>query len=347
MKTKNGKSGLRIWIDFTNAPHVLVLRPIIEIFKKQNHEVVITARDFSQTLPLLEKFGIDYFQTGMHRGKSIPKKILGLFSRTKELIKFARSRKKFDMALSHGSNDLAVAAFLLKIPHVTMFDYEYAAVAHHVNFRLSKKIMCPDIISKNSLSSYGGKNKIDQYPGLKEEYYLFGWKPNPGIVGELGLDKNKVIAVVRTPPDVSLYHRFENVHFSDVLKALERDDVQQIIIPRTADQLDFLMSLDLKNAIYPAGAIDAQSLIYYSDLVVSAGGTMNREAVVLGTPVYTLFSGKMGAIDKVLINEGKMTKLTAPSDIKIVKKKETDYLKFESNLRDPNLLTEKILKVVQ
>lgn len=330
-----------IWVDFTNAPHVLVLKPIIEVFKKRGNKVVVTARDFSQTIPLLQRFGIEYTLIGTHQGKSAIRKSLGLFNRGKSLIDFARKNNfKFDLALSHGSNDLAVAAFFLGIPHVTMFDYEFAAISHHVNFRLSKKVMCPDVIDKKVLVRYSRKDKLDQYEGLKEEYYLYGWEPDARILEQLKIDISLPIVVVRTPPDLALYHRFENELFHKVIERLNSLNVNVVVLPRSKEQGDSLRSQGFNNIIIPKGAIDAQSLIYYADMVVSAGGTMNREAVVLGTSVYTLFSGRLGAVDIDLIKKGKMFKLESPEQVTIKKKKHKEN---KLNFRNPEVLAQKIL----
>lgn len=331
-----------VWVDLTNAPHVLVLKPIIEVLEREGHKVIITARDFSQTLSLLRRFNMEFTEIGAHQGKSIAKKIRGLFSRTSNLIKFVKtSGYKLDLALSHASNDLAAAAFMLGIPHVNMFDYEFAKVSHHINFRLSKKVMCPDVIDQSVLSRYSRKNKLDQYEGLKEEYYLHGWQPDESVLKELGLDMQRIITVVRTPPELALYHRFENDLFDDVIRNLDAADAQVIVLPRTKEQGESIRSLGLKNVFIPEKAIDAQSLIYYADLVVSAGGTMNREAVVLDTPVYTLFSGKMGAVDIDLINNKKLLKLESADQL-LLKKKALKSVS-ELNFRDPKILADRIL----
>ncbi len=331
---------MNVWIDITNSPHVVIFKPIIEELKKRGHSVTITAREFAQTVPLLEMHKIDYTLIGHHRGKSFLKKAVGLLSRTKDLIKFAKG-KKFDLGLSHGSNDLAVASLFLRIPHITMFDYEYAKIAHHVNLRISKKALFPDLIPVDVLRQYGLKPKrAFPYPGLKEEYYLYGFKPNKNILNDIGVDEKKVIVTFRTPPDVALYHRFENPLFDNILNHLSRQsNVCTIILPRTEEQRLRLKNLTLKNVIVTDKVVDAQSLIYFSDVVISAGGTINREAVILGTPVYTIFAGKMGAIDNHLIKVGKLKKLTCPEEVNL--KKKDAY--SELNLREPGILVDMII----
>jgi predicted glycosyltransferase len=277
---------VRIWVDFTNSPHVLVLRPVIERLRARGHEVEVTARDFAQTLGLCERFGIEHTVIGRHRGSGLVAKAGGLASRSWALTRWARSRR-FDLALGHGSNDVTVAASLLRIPSSTMFDYEWASVQHHVNCRLARAVVVPHVIPPERLYRYGARGKIRPYPGLKEEYYLADFEPDAGILAELGLDPDKPIVVLRTPPEVSLYHRFANDLFAQVLDRLRGQ--QAVVLPRTGQQ-----GAELDRAgdwIVPGRAIDAQSLIAYADLVVSAGGTMNREAVALGTPVVRPSAG--------------------------------------------------------
>ena len=171
-----------------------------------------------------------------------------------------------------------------------MFDYEWATVQHNVNCRLAEIVVVPDAIPPERLYRYGARGKIHGYPGLKEEYYLADFEPDAAILSDLGLDPSDPIIVVRTPPAVSLYHRFENNLFAQVLDRLT--SVQTVVLPRTPEQ-----RAELDRAghfIVPERAIDAQSLIAFADVVVSAGGTMNREAVALGTPVYTVFEGRLG-----------------------------------------------------
>ncbi len=309
---------MRIWVDLTNSPHVLVMRPVIATLRAGGHEVEVTARDFAQTLELCERFGIAHTAIGRHRGGRIGAKALGLAARSTALTRWARGRQ-FDRAMGHGSNDVMVAAALLRIPSATTFDYEWATVQHNVNCRLAADVVVPDAIPPERLYRYGARGKIRAYPGLKEEYYLADFEPDPAILDELGLDPSQPIAVVRTPPVVSLYHRFENDLFAGVLNRLA--DTQTVVLPRTPEQRSELQRSG--RFIVPEHAIDAQSLIAFADVVVSAGGTMNREAVALGTPVYTVFEGRLGAVDEGLIAEGRLRRLTSPDALEIVKRSQT------------------------
>lgn len=311
----------RLWVDMTNSPHVLVLRPIIAEFERRGWDVQVTAREFAQTVPLLERFGIDYTLISKHRGKNLFAKAAGLLARTVGMVRFGRGRG-FDLALSHASNDLPVAAGLLGIPHVTMFDYEHAALSHHINVRLSAKALVPDAISADSLARYGGQpGQVDRYPGLKEEYYLSDMEPDRAVLDELDIDGDRILAVLRTPPSQAAYHRMENELFPAVLARLAgRDDVTTVVLVRTPDQREALRSSVEGDVRIPEGVIDAQSLVAFADLVVSGGGTLNREAAALGTPAYTVFSGKMGAVDEALLRQGRMHRVTDASEIAIEKK---------------------------
>ena len=307
---------MRVWVDFTNSPHVLVLRPVIERLRADGHDVQVTARDFAQTLALCDRFGIEHTAIGRHRGAGLAEKARGLAARSTQLLRWARRHGPFDLAIGHGSNDITIAAALLRIPCSTTFDYEWATVQHNVNCRLAQAVVIPEAIPPERMNRYGARRKLAQYPGLKEEYYLADFEPDPGILDELGLDRAQPIAVVRTPPAVSLYHRFENDLFTEVLGKLR--GAQTVVLPRTPEQRAELAAAG--GFIVPERAIDAQSLIAYADLVVSAGGTMNREAVALGTPVFTVFEGRLGAVDERLIADGRLRRLESPDQVALAKR---------------------------
>ncbi len=311
---------MRVWIDLTNSPHVLVMRPVIERLRRDGHEVSVTARDFAQTLELCERFGIEHTAIGHHRGGRLAAKAGGLAARTTALVRWARrSGGRFDVALGHGSNDVTVAAKLLRIPSSTMFDYEWATVQHNVNCRLAAAVVVPEAIPPERLRRYGAERKLRRFAGLKEEYYLADFEPDPGVPAALGLDPGRPLVVVRTPPELALYHRFSSDVFAAVLERLsgaaQREGVQVVVLPRVASQREALAGLP--GLLVPEHAVDAQSLIAAASLVISAGGTMNREAVALGTPVYTTFQGRLGGVDERLIAEGRLRPLTDAARLEI------------------------------
>ena len=330
---------MRVWVDLTNSPHVLVMRPLIDAMREDGHEVEVTARDFAQTLQLCERLGVAHTAIGRHRGGRLASKGLGLMSRTGALVRWARGRH-FDVAMGHGSNDVTVAAAFLRIPSSTAFDYEWATVQHNVNCRLVRAVVVPEAIPPERLDRYGARGKVRSYPGLKEEYYLADFEPDRAVLGELGLDAEEPIVVVRTPPEVSLYHRFENPLFRRVLEKVR--GAQAVVLPRTAVQRAEIEALG--GFTIPDRAVDAQSLIAFSDLVVSAGGTMNREAVALGTPVFTTFEGRPGAVDDRLLSEGRLRRLEDPDQIRIEKRSVHDSSRTR---RDPRELTKLLLSARQ
>lgn len=329
----------KLWIDLTNSPHVAIFRPLIPLFEGRGCQVSVTAREFAQTVGLLDKYGVDYTPIGRHRGKSRVKKAFGLASRSRALRKWARGQG-FELAVSHGSNDLAVAAFRLGVPHVTMQDYEFNAVSHRVNFRLSSRILFPDVVDPDVLIRLGATpEKLLRYPGIKEEYYLHGFVPDEQVMQELGLDRRRVIVTLRTPPTLATYHRFGNPLFDDVLAHLARQEgIACVVLCRTEEQRVDIESRGLPNTIVPRQAVDGHSLVYFSDLVISAGGTINREATVLGVPAYTIFRGNVGAVDRSLASSGRVIRVHAPSDLPIVKRTVGPM-----QTRDPNALVDLIL----
>jgi uncharacterized protein len=343
---------MRVWIDLTNSPHVLVMRPVIERLDAEGHDVSVTARDFAQTIELCERFGIAHTAIGHHRGGRLVAKAAGLVSRSGALVRWAlaharqRGGRRFDIALGHGSNDVSVAAAILRVPSTTMFDYEWATLQHNVNCRLARAVVVPAAIPPERLERYGARGKIRAYEGLKEEYYLADFDPDPAVLRELRLDRSRPIVVVRPPPEVSLYHRFENQLFARVLRRLRdaaaEQGVQSVVLPRVDSQRRELAGVP--GIVLPAHAIDAQSLIAQADLVISAGGTMNREAVALGVPVYTTFEGRLGAVDERLIAEGRLRKLAGAEELDLRRR---DHAIAEPRVRrDPRILAALLLSPV-
>ena len=214
------------------------------------------------------------------------------------------------------------------------------AIQHNINCRLARTVVVPDAIPPERLNRYGASGKIRAYPGLKEEYYFADFEPDPLVLSELELDRRQPLAVVRTPPDVSLYHRFDN----DVFGRAERlRGAQTVVLPRTPEQRAELRRDG--GFVVPEQAIDAQSLIAFADLVVSAGGTMNREAVALGTPVFTVFEGRLGAVDEGLIADGRLQRLSSPDQVAVVKRAAGEERPPRVR-RDPQLLVDLLLSAM-
>jgi len=334
---------MNVWVDMSAPAHVLVLRPIIERLRARGHAVEVTSRDYAQTQALLDLHGMEHTPIGRHGGASRLRKAARLGARSTAMLRFGRGRS-FDLALAHGSNDLAIAAKLLGVPEANMHDYEYAVTQHRIGCRLAKRVMFPDSVPAERLRRFGvGPEKLFPYPGLKEEYYLYDFEPDSEALPRLGVDTARVVVVVRPPPDVSLYHRKSNPLFPRVLQRLGHDEgVHAVVLPRTAEQRELVQSLELPSLIVPPGAVEAQSLVALADLVVSAGGTMNREAAALGTPVYTTYGGRLGGVDEALIRSGRLRPLTDPRAIELRKRS----AEATPTRRDPEPLVETILGTV-
>ena len=332
---------MRVWIDVSNSPQVPFFRPLIAILEDRGHQVSVTTRDYAQTLELLALAAIPHEVVGpRHGGAGAFGKARAMAGRVPALRRFAKGRG-FDIALSHASHELPLVARSLRIPSAYAFDYEFARGQHGIGCRAASRVVVPEAIPQERLDRLGaGARKVLRYPGLKEEYYLAAFEPDERVPDTLDLDRERVLVVVRTPPAVSLYHRHENPLFGDVLRRLGSDStVQAVVLPRTTEQRDAIRAAGLPSLLVPEHALDAQSLVAFSDLVVSAGGTMNREAVALGVPVYTTFAGRLGAVDEQLIRNGRLRRLQDASEIAPEKRAATQA----RVRRDPALLLDLLL----
>ncbi len=329
----------------TASAHVLVFRPLIALLRARGDEVEITARDYAQTLQLLELHGLEAEVIGRHGGRSRLGKARSLGSRLGALRRWASGRG-FDVALAHGSHELTMTARRLDIPSSTTFDYEFAWLQHQLGCRAATRVVVPDAIPLDRLARYGAESpKLLRYPGLKEEYYLADFEPDASVPGQLGVDPTRVLVALRPPPDVSLYHRRSNPLFPQVLELLgRRQDVHAVVLPRTHEQRDYVRELDLPSVIVPERAVDAQSLIALADVVVSAGGTMNREAAALGVPVYTTYGGRLGGVDEELIRDGRLVPLSDPRALELRKREADAHLRQR---REPAAMLELLLSALE
>jgi uncharacterized protein len=335
---------VRVWIDVSNSPQVPFFRPLIALLKERGHEVAVTTREYAQTVELLTLHGIDHEVVGPeHGGAGRVGKARAMTGRLRALRRYAGERD-FDLALSHASHELPLVARSLGIPSAYAFDYELARTQHGLGCRAARRVIVPDAIPQDRLDRLGARTaKVRRYDGLKEEYYLQAFSPDEAVLEQLELDRARVLVVVRTPPEVSLYHRHGNPLFADVLERLGDDEaVQAVVLPRTREQRESIRARGLPSLVVPEHAIDAQSLVALSDLVVSAGGTMNREAVALGVPVYTTFAGRLGAVDSGLVNEGRLRVLTSATELELEKRGSTST----GIERDPAVLLDLMLSAL-
>jgi predicted glycosyltransferase len=320
-----------IWIDLDNAPHVLLFEPLIAELQARGHDTLVTARDYGFTVEMLDQKGIDYDRVGRHSGKNPVRKVLGLAGRVAALMRWARGRK-IDVAVSHGSRGIVVASSLLRIPSLTMYDYEFVSTGI---FRLSSRILLPELLSDEAVSNLGvARDRVNRYPGLKEEVYLGSFTPDPSIKVDLNIPDDKVVVVVRPPATEAHYHQEISDRMLDAVLELllKLDNVVGVIVPRTQAQATTLLRT-VKNAVnirLLTSAVNGLNLMWNADLVVGAGGTMNREAALLGVPVYSAFMSKAGEIDKALSRQGKITFLRdtdAVANIRFEKRPRNDFAK--------------------
>jgi predicted glycosyltransferase len=335
---------MKVWIDMTASAHVLVFRPLIQIMRERGDEVQVTARDYAQTLQLLDLHGLSAEVIGRHGGRSRFQKARQMTHRLGALRQFAKGRD-FDIALAHGSHELTLTARRLGIPSSTTFDYEFATLQHQLGCRAATKVVVPEAIPPERLRPYGVRPpKLVQYAGLKEEYYLSDFEPDPALLERFGVDPARVLVVLRPPPDVSLYHRHSNPLFPMTIDHLGRlENVHAFVLPRTEEQREYVRQLELPSVILPETAVDAQSLIALADLVVSAGGTMNREAAALGVPVYTTYGGRLGGVDEELIRQGRLKPLTDPRALDLHKRVVATGSRVR---RDPGTMLELLLSAL-
>ncbi len=325
---------MRVWVDLTNTAHVVVLRPLVEELEALGHEVAITARPLSHTLELLDDWGHPYTALGNHGGAGRAGKARAAADRAARMVQFGRGRR-FNAALAHGSTDLPLACRVLGVPNTTMFDYEFAFAQHHLNCRAATRVLVPETIPAERLARFGARGrKLVRYPGLKEEYYLHRHPPDRAQAAALGVRLDAVLCVVRTAASYATYlGGAESTHLSGLLRHLVGSpDVDVVVLPRTPEQGRAVRALGLERVLVPPRAVDGGALVALADLVVSAGGTMNREAAALGVPVWSMFEGRLGAVDEWLVREGRLKLLGAPVDVVPVRR---DRVGAQAVRRDP------------
>ena len=293
---------MKIWIDLSNSPHVVFFETVARELEAAGHEVVVTARDHAQTVELARRVWPAIEIVG---GASPPGKLgkaKGIAARAEALRRVAR-RIRPVVALSHGSYAQVLGARLAGVPAVTMMDYEHQP-ANHLSFRLAHRVVVPETFPAEALAKQGARHrKVVRYAGFKEEVYLAGYLHDPAALAELGIDPAKVLAVFRPPPDGALYHRHVNERFTALVEqARARDDVHALLLPRSAEQRAHFGALP--GVHVPERSPDGRALLAAADLVIGGGGTMNREAALLGTPAYTAFTGLLAAVDAELIRRG-------------------------------------------
>jgi predicted glycosyltransferase len=315
----------KVWIDLENSPHVPFFLPIIEELKRLDYQVVLTARDCFQVCELADMAGLDYRKIGHHYGKNRVAKVVGLGIRVLQLTPLIL-RERPVLSVSHGSRSSTVLSALLGIRNITIADYEYAdhRLTNWLGSTKKKWIMTPEVISSDIYVGHGMlRNHVLHYPGIKEDVYVPFFRPDPSLKHTLGLKLTDVVVTIRPPATEAHYHNPESEKLlMEVFEMLgEHQEVKTVLLPRTHRQEEELRHawpelFDTGRVIVPKHAVDGLDLIWLSDVVISGGGTMNREAAALGVPVYSLFRGTMGAVDKHLAETGKLVLLESEQDVR-------------------------------
>lgn len=319
---------MKIWIDLCHTPHVPFFVPQIRELSRLRYETTITVRDSFQICELLDLAGVkSYHKIGRHYGKRPIMKGVGLLIRAMQLYWFARKRN-FSIAISHGSPFQILAAFLLDIPSLAFDDYEHSFWS---GYKLVTKVALPKFIPDEVLVEKGvDLRKVIKYPGIKEDVYIQAFEPDSTILDELNIDPKKIIVTLRPPATEAHYHNPQSESlFESVVEFLGHNpEARLVILPRDRKQNTSLKKIyqkwcAKKKIIIPNHAIDGLNLIWHSDLVISGGGTMNREATALGVPVYSIFRGRIGAVDKYLAKSGRLVLIKSVEDVqtKIVLKR--------------------------
>jgi predicted glycosyltransferase len=306
---------MRIWIDLANSPHVPFFRPLANEFRRRGHDVLVTARQFAETVPLAESAGFAPQVIGGHGGGKLSGKAGNLVGRGLELARWARG-KQLDLAVGHNSYSQILAARALSLRSVTLMDYEHQP-ANHLAFRLASRVIVPRGFPENALTRFGvTATKVKKYDGIKEDVYLADFAADQNFEAELqslGISAGNILVTARPPASEALYHRFENQLFDQLLdRVLQVPAAKLILLPRNESQRQYYARDQI---IIPAQPLDGSNLIARSDLVVSAGGTMNREAAALGVPAASIYEGEWAAIDQQLVTEGRLQRISTEKDL--------------------------------
>lgn len=310
---------MRIWIDLANSPHVPFFRSLTNEFIQRNHEILVTARAFAETVELAKAAGFTPEVIGEHGGGRLSGKAGNLVQRGLALARWARGRN-IDLAVSHNSYSQVLAARALSLRTVTLMDYEHQP-ANHLAFRLASRVIVPQAFPDAALTRFGAHPaKVRRYAGLKEDVYLADFQIDPDFVNQLsklGISDQDILVTARPPATEALYHRFENELFDQLIdRLLSTPSVKVVLLPRNESQRRLYSVKASSSLILPADAIDGANLIVLSDLVVSAGGTMNREAAALGVPAASIYLGEWAAIDQELVKEGRLQRISTPEDVR-------------------------------
>ena len=306
----------KIWIDLDNTPHVPFFEPIVDELKSRGFSLFLTARDAFQVCDLADKKGLDYIKIGRHHGKNRLLKASGLAYRALQLAPLVL-REKPVLGLSHGARSQLLLSNALGIPTVLIEDYEFS---HFPVMMRPCWIVAPTVIPDNALPLRNGH--IRKYAGIKEDVYAWKFKPDAALLRDLNLNESDLIVTVRPPATEAHYHNPESEKIFEgfMERACATPAVKVVLLPRNQKQALHLIRqwpdwFANGRVVIPGSVIDGLNLLWHSDLVVSGGGTMNREAAALGVPVYSIFRGVIGAVDRHLCSENRLILVESPEEV--------------------------------
>lgn len=349
-RTKDRKKQ-KIWIDLENTPHIPFFKPIISELDKRGYECVLTARNAYQVIDLADHFGLKYKRIGRHYGKYKFLKVLGVAIRSLQLMP-TMMKQKPALAIAHGSRTQLVASRMLGIPSLTLFDYEFTQGLVVIN---PTYVMAPEVIPNSAISLPA--DRVFKYPGLKEDVYVTGFVPDPSIKSDLKIDDQKLVVTIRPPATEAHYfcRASEELFEASIDFLLKKEVTQLFLLPRNKKQEEFIRETWLSTVasgkiIMPDHAINGLDLMWFSDLVISGGGTMNREAAALGVPVYSIFRGTIGAVDKYLSEKGRLVLLESSNDLHTklnLVKRDKNFSAKQGEKQALNTIVNKIIEIIE
>jgi len=330
--------GRRLWIDLDNSPHVPLFAPLIRHLREAGWKVFVTARDFAQTLDLVEQLGVDALPVGAHAGRNKVRKLANLPVRALQLMRAVR-RFRPDAALSHGSRTQALASRLLDVPQFVMFDYEWTEL--RILSTLATHLICPVALTASRLREVGVPvHKVSWYDGFKEELYLGDFEPDPGFRSDIGVSSDEILVTIRPPGIVGNYHdpRSEQLCADVIRQVMRTAGTVAVILPKTRLEREFVLSAlptdPAGRAIIPDRALPGLQLLNASDGAISGGGTMNRESALLGTPTWSIFTGRRALVDEELARRGLLSFATTVDEVRSItidRRENRPRRKFESS----------------
>ncbi len=341
----------KIWIDLDNSPHVPFFRPIIEELQKREYRIILTARDSYQVRELLRLHHLSCKVVGRHWGKNRILKMVGTCSRVAQLLPLIMKQKP-DLAVSHGSRAQILSALAAGVPAIVIMDYEFAA---KLPFLRPDWVFVPEVIPKST--KIRARKEVMRYPGLKEDVYIPNFRPDPSVKDQLGLNATDLLVTVRPPATEAHYHNPEAEVLLDAALDLltHQAEVRVILLPRNEKQAQTLRKqwckwIANRKIVIPEHVVDGLNLIWFSDFVISGGGTMNREAAAIGVPVYSIFRGRIGAVDKYLAEKGRLTLLESAEDVHtkiVVKRRAHDQWDSMKGSAALDCITEAIISIAE